>query len=268
MNNDDIKFLTAEFQNAMNQVENDKFCIDMLQRKFAHSSRVLQNGIRIIEHDLPGLLKQPQLLKLCKQSLFFHDIGRFQETVQIHKSKTKNWREKLPDHGVLGAEILAQNTNYNDIRMVLAVRHHGHLIEDFYNDPDFQNLSAIDQSQAEIMIKLIRDADKLDLYYLQKNDDSIKKDVFFIKLTDEQKYGSISSEVLDCFLKFQPINHSLRKTFADRIIGRISWQFDFNYELTKQLYIKEGYQQMLFDLLAEYCPDKKAVDEIIKFSQL
>lgn len=268
MDNNDIKFLTAEFQHAMNKVEGDKFCIDILQRKFAHSSRVLQNGLQIISHDLPELLQQPIFKQQCEQALLFHDIGRFQETVHIHKLKSENWHGRLPDHGILGAEILSQSQNYNDAKIVIAVRHHGHLIEDFYNDQDFKNLPVTKQIQTETMIKLIRDADKLDLYYSQRHNNNIEKDVFFSRLTEDQKFGSISSEVLEQFFLAQPINHVFIKTLADRILGCISWQFDFNYKLTKQIYIKKSYQQMLFDLLSKYCPDKKTIGDITKFARL
>jgi len=269
MYDNDIEFLKTEFKNATAEIGDDKFCSDLLQRKYTHSVRVLQNGMQIVDHDLPQLSNQPKLLLQSKRALLFHDIGRFRETVEAYKKQSmKDWGGRVFDHGVIGAEILARSTEYNDIKIVLAVRHHGHLIEEFYADPEYLALSESDKISAAMMIKLVRDSDKLDLYYIQEHFNNIENDVFFHNLSEKRKLAPLSTEVITQFFSGQPINHAFIHSFSDRILGCISWQFDFNYELTKQLYIKEGYQQMLFDLLAKHCPDNKAVDEIIKFSQL
>ena len=266
-NNEDIKFLTAEFNHAIDEVGQDEFCADLLRRKFAHSARVLQNGLKIINHDIPALSAQPELLLQCQRALLFHDIGRFRETVETYqKQSMKDWGGRVFDHGVIGAEILARTAEYNDIKIVLAVRHHGHLIEEFYADPEYLALSESDKISAAMMVKLVRDSDKLDLYYIQEHFNNIENDVFFHNLTAEQKYASLSSEVLNQFFSAQPINHAFIKTFSDRILGCISWQFDFNYDYTRRLYIIAGYQQMLFDLLAKYCPNKELTAKIREFA--
>ena len=267
MNDNDIKFLKNEFQSALSKVAKDPFCVGILQRKFSHSSRVLQNGIQIIEHDIPELLKNPRLFKLCKQALFFHDIGRFEETAKMYQNNTMHeWGGSICDHGMLGAKILATSTDYNNIEVVLAVRHHGHLIEDFYNDEEYQNLSPRQKSDAEIIIKVVRDADKLDLYHLQKQCKNLEEDVFFTNLSSEQKNAPLSVAVTNQFFEAQPINHRFIRSFSDRILGCISWQFDLNFDFTKQLYISKGYRQMLLDLLATYCFDKELLAKIIKFA--
>lgn len=257
----DLKFLKEEFQTAMNEVVGNDFYTSILKRKFTHSKRVLENGINIINHDIPEILKQPRLVQQCEQALFFHDIGRFEETVNLYKDELINTLKHY-DHGILGAEILAKNENYNDIKIILAIRHHGHLIEEFYSDKDFQKLPSALQTEAETMIKIVRDADKLDLFYLQKYYDNVEKDYTFTKFIDKQKFGHLTPKVLEQFFSHQPINHRLMKTFSDRILGCISWKFDFNYPLTAQIYEQEEYQQMYIELLKKYCPDKKVINLI------
>ena len=267
MNNKEIKFLKTEFQNAIDEIGEDKRCAEILQRKFAHSSRVLENGLQIINHDIPQILSQPEFKKQCEIALLFHDIGRFRETVELYKRQSmKYWGGRMCDHGILGAEILSQTPEYRDTKILLSVRHHGHLIEEFYNDAEYSALSDADKSLAEIMIKLVRDADKLDLYYLQKYYNNIESDVIFHNLTEKQKFAPLSEEVLTQFFSAKPINHTFIKTLSDRILGCISWQFDINYSLTIQLYISEGYSQKLFDLLAVYCNDKPLIDKIFEFA--
>ena len=170
MYDNDIEFLKTEFKNATAEIGDDKFCSDLLQRKYTHSVRVLQNGMQIVDHDLPQLSNQPKLLLQSKRALLFHDIGRFRETVEAYKKQSmKDWGGRVFDHGVIGAEILVRTAEYNDIKIVLAVRHHGHLIEEFYADPEYLALSESDKISAAMMIKLVRDSDKLDLYYIQEH---------------------------------------------------------------------------------------------------
>ena len=132
VNDKDWNFLKKHFQDAVAQVNGDETCMRVLNRKIAHSQRVLQNGILIMEHDLPDLA--PETRNLAEQALLFHDIGRFSEVVLSYQNQSmQGWGRKY-DHGRLGAEILAQTPQYNRMEIVLAVRHHGHLIEDFYQD--------------------------------------------------------------------------------------------------------------------------------------
>lgn len=259
MIHDDIIFLKQAFQSAMKIVGQDELCVSVLKRKFAHSWRVLQNGRAIIDADIPELTGQPDLKRQCEQALLLHDVGRFEETVTAYKDKAmQNWGKKY-DHGVLGALILAENPTYNDKKTVLAVRHHGHMIEDFYNDEEYQNLPADEQTKAELMVKLVRDADKLDLYYLQREEDNIESDPFFCNLPEELKYAPISPKVWEQFEAKQTICHKTIRSLSDRILGCISWQFDFNYPLTGKIYRSEGYHDMLVRLLDKYCPDKNII---------
>lgn len=255
----DIIFLKQAFQTSMEIVKNDALCVSVLKRKFAHSWRVLQNGLAIIDADIPEIISQPLLKRQCEQALLLHDIGRFEETVTAYKDKAmQNWGKKY-DHGMLGSLILAENSAYNDKKTVLAVRHHGHMIEDFYNDKEYQNLSADEQKKAELMVKLVRDADKLDLYYLQHEENNIESDPFFCSLAEELKYAPISPKVWEQFDACQTIRHNTIRSLSDRILGCISWQFDFNYPLTGKIYRSKGYHDMLVRLLDKYCPDKNII---------
>ncbi len=133
----------------------------------------------------------------------------------------------------------------------------------FYNDKEYQNLSADERKKAELMVKLVRDADKLDLYYLQREEDNIESDPFFCNLPEELKYAPISSKVWEQFETKRTICHKTIRSLSDRILGCISWQFDFNYPLTGKIYRREGYHDMLVRLLDKYCPDKNII-EILK----
>ena len=264
MNDKDWNFLKKHFQDAVAQVNGDETCMRVLNRKIAHSQRVFQNGVLIMEHDLPDLA--PETRSLAEQALLFHDIGRFSEVVLSYQNQSmQGWGRKY-DHGRLGAEILAQTPQYNRVEIVLAVRHHGHLIEDFYQDEEYQKLPSEQKVAAEIIVKIVRDADKLDLYFLHQKDDALEHDVFFTNLSDELKFAPLSESVVEQFFAGQTIKHSTIRSMADRILGCLSWRFDFNYPLTAIVYKEKGYKDNLLALLDKYCRDKKLIDKIRQFA--
>jgi len=263
MNENDWDFLKKHFQTAATQVNDDKACMQVLNRKIAHSQRVLQNGIMIMEHDLPDLA--PETRTLAEQALLLHDIGRFSEVVLSYQNQAMQaWGRKY-DHGRLGAEILAQTPEYNRMEIILAVRHHGHLIEDFYKDEEYQNLSPEKQATTEIIVKIVRDADKLDLYSLHQKENSLEHDVFFTNLPQELKFAPLSDEVAAQFFAGKSIKHSAIRSMSDRLLGCLSWQFDFNYPFTHRIYREKGYAENLLTLLSKYCPDKSVLEKIRKF---
>ena len=268
MQHEELIFLKQAFNSAKNELNNDKLFISVIKRKFAHSWRVLQNGRRIIySGELPLLVNNKKLRIQAKQALLFHDIGRFEETVLAYKNASLDTFGKKYDHGVLGANILSENPPFNDKKIVLAVRHHGHLIEEFYNDEDYKALSAEEQKIAETYIKIVRDADKLDLYNLQKTEYSIEKDPFFCSLSEEQKYAPVSSEVKEQFFDMKVIDHKTIKSFADRILGCISWIFDINYKYSLKMVEENGYIGVLLNIMRKYYSDNVCIEKIEVFAK-
>ena len=268
MQHDELIFLKQAFNSAKKELNNDKLFISVIKRKFAHSWRVLQNGRRIIySGELPLLVTNKKLRIQAKQALLFHDIGRFEETVLAYKNSSLDTFGKKYDHGVLGADILSENPPFNDMKIVLAVRHHGHLIEEFYNDKDYKKLSAEEQKIAETYIKIVRDADKLDLYNLQKTEYSIEKDPFFCSLSEEQKYAPLSDEVKEQFFNMITINHKSIKCFADRILGCISWIFDINYKYSLKIIDENEYIDVLLNIMRKYCSNNDDTEKIEYFAK-
>lgn len=262
---EDWNFLKKNFQDAVKKVNKDTAAIKILERKIAHSHRVLQNGQLIIRRNIPTISSEHKTL--AETTLLFHDIGRFQEVVLSHQNQAMGEWGKRYDHGHIGAEILSQTPKYNHPAIILPVRHHGHMIEDFYNDAEYQKLPIEQKTAAETAIKIVRDADKLDLYYLHKKENILEHDVFFTNLSDELKLSPPSKIVVEQFLSRKSINHSTIRSMSDRILGCLSWQFDFNYPITAQMYIEKGYQAHLLALFYRYCPDKNFINILKKFIQ-
>ncbi|MBR1648573.1 MAG: HD domain-containing protein [Alphaproteobacteria bacterium] len=265
MIHDELIFLKKEYRKAYEQTVGDELITSLINRKFVHSWRVFQNGMKIVKSDLKDT--DARFLDMSAKALIFHDIGRFSEAVNIHNNRRLGELGQKYDHGQMGAEILSSVKKYNDLKILLAVRHHGHIMEDFYNDSQYIALAEEDKKCTETLLKLVRDADKLDLYHLQIVNASIENDVFFNSLSEDLKYCGVSDEVLKQFFCAKTILHSTIKNLPERILGCVSWQFDLNYPLTRKLYINNNYREVLLGLFDKYCTDKHLTEEITQFAR-
>lgn len=72
---------------------------------------------------------------MARTAVLFHDVGRFQETVD--KLKYPN---VYSDHALLGYDFLRQYPEYNDLRILLPVKYHSCMIEELYKDHEYQNV--------------------------------------------------------------------------------------------------------------------------------
>ncbi len=72
----------------------------------------------------------------------------------------------------MGCEKLRRIPEYDNILITLPVKHHGHLIEDFYTDSEYRNIEdRTIKEQVEKIIFTIRDADKIANFNLMMNDE-------------------------------------------------------------------------------------------------
>ena len=102
------------------------------EEKYIHSLQVLGAGNYILQHEDFFLNKSPEFIDLAKTVLILHDIARFEEIV-LRSQNIYNY-----DHGVEGAKMLERIPIFNNILITLPIKHHGHMIEDFYNDDAFK----------------------------------------------------------------------------------------------------------------------------------
>lgn len=179
-----------------------------IQFKIDHTCRVRENILAIARSlDLTGH-------ELCIAELIglLHDVGRYE---QFRKYRT--FRDDISeDHAELGLRVLAGNPLLNDLPekekniVETAIRYHNK-----YSLP--QELA----SDCLMFCKLIRDADKLDI---------------FRQIIDEvdslSGCGESSPEVIESLLKGKGVAHSDVKNTIDLNLLRMSWVLDINYGFT------------------------------------
>lgn len=176
-----------------------------------------------------------------------HDIARF-EQVRIYG--TFNDSQSV-DHAELGADLLFKEglvecfeiePEYHGI-IETAIRNHNK-----YRLPE--NLS-----DRELMFcKIIRDADKVDI--IRVNYDQPIHEIYNVS-EETLKQEAISDTVYNAFFEHSAINHSLKETTIDRVVGHASLCYELEYKKSRQLALEQGYIQKLLDYKSDNAETRK-----------
>lgn len=166
-----------------------------------------------------------------------HDIGRFE---QIRRYNTFN-DSKSVNHASFGVSLLFDEG----------------LIERFEIDEDILGFIRLaifnhnvyrlpaDLSEKELTFcKIIRDADKIDI--LRVNYETPMEDVYNLT-TEELRNSKISDSVFEAFFEESAINHSLKKSGVDMLIGHISLVFELEYDISREILKEQGFLKKLMD---------------------
>jgi len=194
------------------------------------------------------ILELVQNLNLNNDEIFlaeiiglFHDVGRFKQYVKYQTFSDS----KSQNHSDMGVEVLKDHNVLNAISK---------------DDQEIVYKSIINHSRAEILpdesekviffSKLIRDADKLDIwrliteYYLVKEQKENKTLELELPNIDE-----ISDEVFESILRKEVVLKESMKTLNDFKLLQIAWLFDLNFDYSVQRLKNKKYLDKIFDSL-------------------
>ena len=213
---------------------------ELIEEKIKHTYQVLGAGNLILKNE--PIYKDLSLyeIDLLKATVLLHDLGRFHEGVDA----------KI-DHGVFGAQLLENIDVFKECKVRLSVKHHGHLIEELYNDEEYLNLSKQEQEEVVKYIFLVRDADKIANYNLVANEFSRMVELFFHP--SRYKGGKIVSEGLhECFMKHCSINRKDVTDVCDHVLMFLACIFDLNYKSSFVFLDKLKIMDRLLDMCAVF----------------
>ena len=166
-----------------------------------------------------------------------HDIGRFEQIRQYNTfidSKSVNHAEfgvsLLFDEGLI-ERFTIEKEIWNYIKS--AIWNHN-----VYRLPDSLTEKEL------IFCKIIRDADKIDI--IRVNYETPMEDVYNTT-SDELRNSKITDSVYKAFYEENAINHSLKKTGVDMLIGHISLVFELEYDISREILKEQGYLKKLMD---------------------
>lgn len=199
-----------------------------------------------------------QNLELNKEDIFlaeiiglFHDIGRFKQYVKYQTFSDS----KSQNHAELGVEVLKEHNILKD----LSDENCDIICKSILN----HSRSAITpDTNKRVMLfsKLIRDADKLDIwrliteYYMVKEQRGENKSLE-LELPNNNE---ISDVVLDSILNKEVVLKESMKTLNDFKLLQIAWLFDLNFDYSIQRLYNKKYLDKIFVTL----PENKKVNKI------
>lgn len=201
---------------------------DKIILKIEHSHRVRQ----LSENIAASLGPQCAEVELSAVCGLLHDIGRFEQ-----------WKEygtyndgRSVDHGDLGAEILGADGFLDFLcpadraALLKVVRVHNK-----YDLPS-------DMTDRECRLaKVIRDADKIDVFRLYTDRSSAKL----------SKGSAFSLHIFQAMLAENPIRGSEIRTKADEIAVSLAFVFDLNYRRSFEIMDSSGYIDRLIAIQTE-----------------
>lgn len=229
----DITRLKETFKNFVETFDlND----EMIDLKYQHSLRVMELSKKISENS--RFSKEDIQLSIIIGIL--HDYARFH---QWKRYKTYSDIKSI-DHGnfaveLLTLDVLSKYTKNKDYYKTI------------YNSIKLHNKKDIPENinkRDEMFLKVIRDADKLDILYLFGKDK---------KLLPEDENIEISEKVKEAFLLKKQVDRKYQKNKIDKIILALAMVYDLNYKYSF-IYLKEN---KLIEKIYEKVQNKNALKE-------
>lgn len=215
-----------------------------LNLKINHTHRVCKNIISIGKSI--GLSEAEMLL--AEAIALFHDIGRFRQFVKYRTFADG----KSEDHALLGIKVLNETKILESISdcekniIIKAIGYHNALALPDDLDKDLMLYS-----------KLIRDADKIDIFGILVEFYKKPDDFPHLSVSDAVKTSGYSSSIIDDILNFRNIEYRNVKTSIEMKLLRLSWVYDINFSYTFRYVVEEGFIEEILKTM----PD---TDEIIR----
>jgi len=229
--------------------EADEFVNANLKLKEEHSRRTCEEMLYLAgELGLAGNQR-----RIAEVIALFHDIGRFKQFV---KYRTYNDPRSV-NHCLLGLEVLNETKVLDGMegkeRQLIekAIEYHG--IKELSRDLDGECL---------LFSKLIRDADKLDVFYVVTEyykQYRLNPQEFMLELEfpDEPGY---SAQVVEEILRGQLLDYSRLRTLNDMKLLQLGWVYDVNFTAT----LKRIKQRKFLEKILDFLPQTSDIEKVRK----
>lgn len=189
-----------------------------LARKMAEKLNLSEEDIQLAE--LIGLL---------------HDIGRFEQIRLYHTFVDR----KSVNHGELGAKILFEDglirnfietDEFDEIIKKAIINHNRGKIED-----------GLTKRQL-LHSKLVRDADKTDIFYLLITGD--EKTVWEVENMNNE---TVTDEIFREFIEDKHIDYKNIQTGGDRLVAHFAYIYDLYFRTTFTIFKEKNYVEKLYN---------------------
>jgi len=249
MRNGDLAYLRDWFAGYVSKYYTGDAEYDRpIRLKEDHTGNVCDNMLLLGE----GLNLAGEELILAETIGLFHDIGRFEQYRQYGTFVDA----VSVDHARLGIRqltihsVLSRCTGSEKRLIAMAIAHHNAAV-----------LPETEDKEAGLYMRLIRDADKLDVwrvlidYYHER--DERPSAAIELGVPDDPR---CSPEIIDALYTKRSAQLRDARTVNDAILMQISWVFDVNFSQSMQLVLERDYISRLLAFLPQTDAIRAAVD--------
>jgi hypothetical protein len=236
---------------------NDEFVNANIKLKEQHSRRTCEEMLYLAKE--LGLSDNQK--RIAEVIAIFHDIGRFEQFVRY---RTYNDPRSV-NHCLLGLDVLRRMKMLDGLE-----RKERQLIEKAIEYHGLRELPADLESECLLFSKLIRDADKIDIYYVvtdyyrqYRNDpDGFKLEV---ELPNEPGY---SAQVVEKILSGRLIDYNALRTWNDMKLCQLGWVYDVNFAPTLERIKQRKFIEMILEFLPKTADIEKVKKKILRYVDL
>lgn len=230
----------------------EKYFLHKLKHTFAVAHTIIDIMIR--EDSIQPYLTT-EVKELIELSAILHDLARFYQCDE-NGNFIPNY---IFHHGAKAVDILKVNPLFNNPILLFAISSHD-LISIDYNSEYYTSLSDKDKKIADIVAKILRDADKLE---------NMENFILHGIPVFHHPNGSLTDIVRQSIIKKEFIDNKNLKTISDHIAIVISWVNNIYFDATKETIKKMNYVKILLNEFVKYgatAEDVKLVKEMVNYN--
>jgi putative nucleotidyltransferase with HDIG domain len=221
-----------------------------IKLKENHTLKVSEHAVNIAK----SLDLTEEQVNIAEIIGLFHDIGRFEQF-----KKYKTFKDYLSEnHATLGIKVLEENKileNLDDSRKKIIIK-----AISLHNTKELP--SNLDEEE-ELFCKLIRDADKLDIFrviieYEKERENNPNPAIDNLPFTP-----GYNKELLQDIFLGKRINNNSLKNYNDRKLYELGWISDLNFQFSLN-YIKK---KKVLESLINCLPENEEINKLYKHIQ-
>ena len=202
-----------------------------IKLKILHTQEVVK-----VMNRLTGMLNLPyHVCMLAEIIAAFHDIGRFEQVRRYHTFSDKD----SVDHAELGCRVLEEE----HLLDALTEREKKQVLTAIGNHNKYQIEEGLDP-ETETLCKLIRDADKIDIFRVFATEDLVDT---MGETREQVAEEAVSDDVYEKIMAHEQIPKAIRKTGIDIWVGFLGFLFGLYFEESKTIIAEHHYYRRQFE---------------------
>lgn len=212
----DIEFIDQKFKEYINTFNIEDKNIYL---KYEHTLEV----VKFSESIARKLNLNEEEINLAKAIAYFHDIGRFEQVTQ-----TNTFLDSVMDHADYGIDLLFNRGLIEKFN--IDKKYYQVIYKAVKNHNKLEIIDELEKDE-EIFVKLIRDADKIDIYRVR------------VKYMNNLFKGIPQEVNIKDFYRHKLINLKNIQTKSDSLLCVMAFVYDFNFKETKEVLKDTNYYQ-------------------------